>query len=276
VLRLGRLLESALIVHARWGNWADVLERCLVAARATGDRPLEAWVLHQIGTRAVCLVEETNARRLLTEAARLRDSLGENAAASLSRQNLGFIVQAKPEEARPQPATPFMDAWGSDSLPLRAETGAPTHGQRVNGVAVMLVTFLLCGILGAITYRDLAVKRAASRERPVATADLVAPSPRPASEQPLAAPPEAPRTDRANIRIFTARPGSITTRKPTDLCYAVSEAVATRIEPGIGNVDSADVLTCRRVAPARTTTYELTAVGRDGIPVSEHVVIIVK
>jgi hypothetical protein len=30
------------------------------------------------------------------------------------------------------------------------------------------------------------------------------------------------------------------------------------------------------VVPSRTTTYELTAVGRDGVPVSQQVVIVVR
>lgn len=279
-LRLGRLLESALIVHARWGDWGDLLERCLAAAKGTSDRSVEAWALHQIGTRAVCLGDAATARRVLTEAARIRGSLGENAAAAISRRNLEFIVTAVPEEeARSQPAMPFEHAWDSDSLPLHdtAVGVMPTHP--FTGVGVMLTTFLLCAILGGVMYTHLADKRAGSQEPPIAesaAATSVSPPARRTVEPAPAAPSTPPRVDRANILIFTARPGSITTRRPTDLCYAVKEAVETRIEPGIGSVDSAGTLTCRRVAPARTTTYELTTVGRDGIPVSQQVVIVVK
>jgi hypothetical protein len=87
--------------------------------------------------------------------------------------------------------------------------------------------------------------------------------------------PQAPLAQRANILIFTARPGSIATSRPTNLCYAVSDAAQARIEPGVGDVDPAATLTCRRVTPARTTTYELSATGRDGIPVTQHLVIVV-
>jgi len=52
--------------------------------------------------------------------------------------------------------------------------------------------------------------------------------------------------------------------------------VRVRIEPGVGEVNPASTLTCVRVAPARTTTYELIAAGRDGQPVSQDVVIIVR
>jgi hypothetical protein len=89
-------------------------------------------------------------------------------------------------------------------------------------------------------------------------------------------PPPPPTAQRANILIFTARPGSIATSRPTNLCYAVSDAARARIEPGVGEVDPATTLTCRRVAPVRTTTYELSATGRDGVPVTQHVVIVVR
>ena len=62
VLRVGTLLEGALITGARWGAWAVSLERCLAAAKAIGDRSAEAWALHEIGTRALCVGRRT-ARR---------------------------------------------------------------------------------------------------------------------------------------------------------------------------------------------------------------------
>src|SRR6185503_10668136 len=54
-LRVGRILEGALVTGARWGAWAISLERCLAAAKALGDRSAEAWALHEIGTRALCV-----------------------------------------------------------------------------------------------------------------------------------------------------------------------------------------------------------------------------
>jgi hypothetical protein len=60
------------------------------------------------------------------------------------------------------------------------------------------------------------------------------------------------------------------------LCYAVSDAVEARVEPGIGDVLPTNTLTCLRVAPARTTTYQLTASGRDGYRVRQQLVIIVR
>ena len=82
--------------------------------------------------------------------------------------------------------------------------------------------------------------------------------------------------DRATIRIFTPRPGSIVTRRGTTLCYAVSGALHARVDPGVGEVNPASALTCVRVAPARTTTYQLTAYGRDGFAVRQQLVLVVR
>jgi len=82
--------------------------------------------------------------------------------------------------------------------------------------------------------------------------------------------------DRATILIFSPRPGSIATGAPTALCYAVAGALRARIEPAVGDVSPASTLTCLRVAPPRSTTYELSAYGRDGYRVTQQLVIFVR
>jgi hypothetical protein len=76
-----------------------------------------------------------------------------------------------------------------------------------------------------------------------------------------------------NILIFSPRPGSL---GPTKLCYAVTGAVRAVVEPGIGDVTPTDRLTCLRVAPPRTTTYQLTALGPDGDKVRQQLVVVVR
>jgi hypothetical protein len=88
--------------------------------------------------------------------------------------------------------------------------------------------------------------------------------------------PRAPAADRASILIFSPRPGSIATGAPMSLCYALSGAVHARIEPAVGEVDPASSLKCVRVTPSRTTTYELTAYGRDDYRVTRQVVIVAR
>jgi hypothetical protein len=70
--------------------------------------------------------------------------------------------------------------------------------------------------------------------------------------------------------------GSIPTAGRTAVCYAVDAAFQARIDPGIGEVNPTSTLTCLRVAPARTTTYELTASGRDGQQARQQLVIVVR
>ena len=72
VLLLGHLVEAVLATGARWGAWASMLEHCLAAAKATGDRAAEAWVQHQIGTRALCVGDSGHARAALGQAVRWR------------------------------------------------------------------------------------------------------------------------------------------------------------------------------------------------------------
>jgi hypothetical protein len=86
----------------------------------------------------------------------------------------------------------------------------------------------------------------------------------------------APAAAAPSILILTARPGSIATSRSTQLCYAVSGAHQVRIEPGVGDVNPTSTLSCRRVAPRRTTTYELIAYGRDGQNATQRLVVVVR
>src|SRR5215210_6940918 len=90
-VRLGRVVEGPLAVRGHWGAWAETLERELEAARQLGDRAAEAWSLHQSGTRALCLENTLTARADLTEALRLRESLGDQEGAAVTRHNLNLL-----------------------------------------------------------------------------------------------------------------------------------------------------------------------------------------
>jgi hypothetical protein len=387
VLRVGRLLEGALVVGARWGAWAIILEQCLAAARASGDRSAEAWALHEIGTRALCLGEPGVARASLSQAATLRDAMGDAGAAAASRRNLGFVLAPEPDHTRERAAVPRDHRIDLDSLPLRKEVQLFAHTPSSSGVGVAMFTALLAAILGGLAYWaglswqrwDLAaigsylqsrlgattpplqaaaearvlqfssvpdriapgdpvrlcyeiangarvridpdigdlgtlgkdcvsatpaetttytltaynprgehvsqtvnvlVSGDASRARVPEEPGAVRPAPEldaRAGEPPLTPPAsQASSSDRASILIFSPRPGSIAAGGPTRLCYAVSDAVEARVEPGIGEVTPTSTMTCLRVTPVRTTTYELTASGRDGHQVRQQLVIIVR
>ena len=228
-LQLGRVLEGALIVGARWGAWAITLERCLAAAKAMGDRSAEAWALHQSGTRAVCLGEPAAARALLSQAVQLREAQDDDGAADVSRRNLSFVLRPLSEKTGERPAMPFDDVPGLDVLPLRDASRAAVHIPKTRRVAAALLTMVLFAMLGALGYSAArAALRSKSGER--ATTPSAVQAARTQVEEPgavrmgteveLAAadPPLptslAPVAEPATIRIFTPRPGSISTGRP--------------------------------------------------------------
>jgi len=183
---------------------------------------------------------------------------------------------------------PFDDVWDAHPVPLRGPAPARRRAL-MSETGAILITFLLCAALGGFSYVALSGQwpafewptfgsPEAAPSAPVAATSPVAASAQPLAPAQAAAPSgsESAAPERASILIFTVRPGSIATSGPTRLCYAVRDALQTRIEPGIGDVDAATTLTCRRVVAVRTTTYELTAVGRDGVPVKQQVVIVAR
>jgi hypothetical protein len=94
VIRLGRALERYLIMWKRWQAWADVLNLILKAARALGDRKVEAWALHQLGSQAMCLGQADQARELLTEALNLRKAIKDRAGLKVTQHNLNVLLRA--------------------------------------------------------------------------------------------------------------------------------------------------------------------------------------
>jgi len=292
VLRLGQLVEGALITGGRWGAWAVALNRCLAAAKASGDRAAEAWVLHQLGSRAVCLDEPGFARDALGQAVKLREALPDEPAAKASQRNLGFVLA--PVSALANTPDRSTKWFGGDpgALPLR--DAAPSLGRvpRANGYAPLWLAAAALLFLGSFAYLAIDAERtgrswlAALRSSENKTAAVIPPQPPVAAPRTdtsvdlasIAAGPSPEPTsgsDSSRILIFTVRPSGAATRW-AQICYAVSGAYQARIEPGIGAVDPTSTLSCRRVAPGRTTTYQLTAYGRDGRQASEQVVVLVR
>ena len=304
VLRVGTLIEGALVTGARWGAWALSLERCLAAAKALGDRSAEAWALHEIGTRALCVGDHGTARTLLSQAMDLRESLDDIPAAAVSRQNLGLVLA--PIEDEPGDPLPFSDVTNEDSFELHGATplsgatwsAVQTPAKRGIGRTVFALQMVFVSVLAffataaglggseKISRIGSFLRLGAGQPAVTGTTDLppvqaasdvyYTPSSGGTSDAATAPATPSPEPERASIRIFTPRPGSIASGGPTKLCYAVSGALRARVEPGVGEVQPTDTLTCIRVTPSRTTTYELDAYGRDGHPVSQQLVIVVR
>ena len=193
---------------------------------------------------------------------------------------------------------PFSDVTDGDSFGLLGATWSPVpapakrSGRAVLALQIVLVAgltfFATVAALGGPGELARIGSFLRSGARPPTVADAAAPpsvqgtdvyftpfSPGARDAVPPPAPPDSD-PDRASIRIFTPRPGSIASGGPTRLCYAVSGALRARVEPGIGEVPPASTLTCIRVTPARTTTYALDVYGRDGYPVRQQLVIVVR
>ncbi|MER3589441.1 MAG: AAA family ATPase, partial [Mastigocladus sp. ERB_26_1] len=91
VLHLAKAVEGLLALSKRWGLWERVLQRGLQASQAERDKASEAWALHQLGTRALCLEENTVAFRYFTRALELRESLSDVTGLALTRQNFNLL-----------------------------------------------------------------------------------------------------------------------------------------------------------------------------------------
>ena len=91
-LRFASAIEEILALNGRWDAWQQVLQVALEAARAVLDVPAEAWALHQLGTRALCLGIPGDARPALIRALRLRESLEDYKGAAVTRHNLNILL----------------------------------------------------------------------------------------------------------------------------------------------------------------------------------------
>jgi hypothetical protein len=89
--RLARTIQAVLALEKRWSTWGEVLHHALSAARGLSDRSAEAWALHQLGTRSLCLGEKEAAKQALSSALKMREALGEKAAALLTHHNLSLL-----------------------------------------------------------------------------------------------------------------------------------------------------------------------------------------
>ena len=156
VLLLGRLLEAPLVVGVRWGAWAIALERCLAAAKATGDRSAEAWALHEIGTRALCVGDSGRARALLGQAVKLREALREDAAVAASRRNLRLVLATVSDDSREPLTMPVDPVRTLDSLPVRDVAQPAARMSNAPSVGVLSLVALLSAIVGWFAYFAIA------------------------------------------------------------------------------------------------------------------------
>lgn len=100
-LRLVRAIDPALALGKRWTAWEQTLQAGLQAAQAANNRAAEAWVSHQLGSRALCLGETRIARSFLNRALELREGLGDYIGTVITRHNLNLLPPAPPTSPGP-------------------------------------------------------------------------------------------------------------------------------------------------------------------------------
>jgi RecA/RadA recombinase len=125
IVRLARAAEPVLFIMGRWEAWHHTLSQGLNAAMATGDKAAEAFFSHQLGTLAFCQDRLDEAVRLLHHALRLREQIGDQDGARVTRHNVRLL------EPQPPPPPPPRPRW------LRILTVAGIIGVLVLSTAVI-------------------------------------------------------------------------------------------------------------------------------------------
>lgn len=112
VLAVAKAMDPALALGLRWGAWGNVLRWGLAAAVNLGDGRAEAWALHQLGSRALCLDDVAVAGDQLSRALGLREAQGDQRGAATTRHNLD-VLALRPPPGPPEPAGPSgLPPWG--------------------------------------------------------------------------------------------------------------------------------------------------------------------
>lgn len=141
VIALGRAVDPYLTLHGLWEAWGMVLEKVLAGARSLGDSMVEAWALHQLGTRLLAVSSVDGAQAysdgidLLKQALALREKIGDLEAAAYTQHNLGYLGS-------------FTEPRTSSSAPV--QTKKKRNLWRTFLLALLLLLLLLAG-LGATT-----------------------------------------------------------------------------------------------------------------------------
>ncbi|MEJ1931840.1 ATP-binding protein [Nostoc sp. NIES-2111] len=117
VITLGKAIEGSLALSGQWCTWDKLLHCLLEAARVTGNQAIEAYTLHQLGTRALCLNEVVPAQNYLSQALRIRESLNDQTGIEVTRHNLQFLTNP-PLPPKPQPQPKRADSQSSPDIPV--------------------------------------------------------------------------------------------------------------------------------------------------------------
>ena len=309
VRSLGHAVEEALAINGQWDMWATALNSINKAARAQGDIAEQAWVLHQLGTRALLLGDRAGAEASLTDALDIRERLNDATGAAVTRHNLNILLAPLlPEQ---QNNNSSNGAGGDVAIPAWLKIGV------MSLVGVAILTALLIWYFWPKPQPPIVPPKIASFSvspsailangqaqlcYEVENADSVRIDPnigerKPASKECLSVTPKETLT--YTLTVFAAD-GKSTSQQitlnvepvppqveivrfevrrqngpggPADvqfrLCYELRNAAHAVIDNNGGTV----VLNrpnCQQITPQQTTTYTLSATGPDGRTVTRQ------
>jgi hypothetical protein len=209
VIALGRGVEKALIVKKRWQAWLDVLKWILQAAQALGEHGTQGWALHQLGTRDLCLGNLESARQSLTQALKIRETLGDKAGAEVTRHNLSLILAPPaPPHEQPRPEPKSTPRPGGSSV---LKTVLVFSGITIVAIVAVLIWFLMQPRPTPIVVPPVATLTHTSTSTPTRT------------QTPTASPTATgtPTSSRTPTRTPTKTPSATWTASPTEILSSV-------------------------------------------------------
>ena len=102
-LRLARAITALLALLTRWVALVQTLRLALRTAHALGDIPGVGWARHELGTLSLGAEDAAAANSHLDAALRIREDLGDEAGAEVTRHNLAVLRQALGPAPTPGP-----------------------------------------------------------------------------------------------------------------------------------------------------------------------------
>jgi hypothetical protein len=149
-----------------WAQWQHVLDLTRRTAQAEGDRALEAWATHQLGSVLGSLGHSERAFQLLRSALSMREALGDQAGAELSAHNLDVLDHLQPVTVRDQAPPAAASAASSQraaqpaSIPVDEEAVEPSsteaRSRKRFSLRLALLAALALLITGALALRFVA------------------------------------------------------------------------------------------------------------------------
>jgi hypothetical protein len=117
VWQLMRAVQRSLALSGRWSAWQVVLNSGLQAANALDDRAGRGWVLHQLGTRSLCLGDLAAAGTFLNQALSIRQAIGDTEGVAATTHNIQRLAPPQPPPSQPPP-TPIPTPTPVGRVPL--------------------------------------------------------------------------------------------------------------------------------------------------------------